>query len=110
MYPAALVARLAAQPAGRLFHHLDWGGAIIHGAWPGQRVFIDARNDCYPAAVWADYLRVHRLEDGWRETLDRWRIEAVAYPRGSALAAALAADGAWREAWGDAGAVLLVRR
>ncbi|HEY3357703.1 MAG TPA: hypothetical protein VGQ83_30905 [Polyangia bacterium] len=109
-YPRGLVAHLVAHPEGRLFHHLDWGGALIHGAWPAQPVFIDARNDCYPAAVWADYLRVHRLEPGWREALDRWRVEAIAYPRGSELAAALRDDAGWVAAFEDEQVVLFRRR
>jgi hypothetical protein len=109
-YPRELIGALRATRQGlRVFNHLDWGGAIVWSAGPRHRVFIDQRNDCYPPDVLRDYLAVHRLEPGWREVLDRRRVDAVAYPAASRLAAALRREPAWRLVHEDAQAALFVR-
>jgi len=105
--PQGLLAHLARRPPGRLFNAFNWGGALIHA---GRPVFIDQRNDCYPPQVLRDYFTVHRLEPGWQEVLDRWQIDAVAWPAGGRLADALDADPRWRVEYEDPQSVLYVRR
>ncbi len=109
-YPEGLLEHLAANGQGRrVFNYFNWGGAFIHRLYPGIRVFIDQRNDCYPMTVFEDYFAVHELGPDWRTVLDRWRIDAVAYPPDSALAKMLEQDSSWRIEYRDAQAVLFVR-
>ena len=109
-YPQGLLEYLAENGQGRrVFNYFNWGGAFIHRLYPNLKVFIDQRNDCYPMTVFEDYFAVHELGPDWRTVLDRWRIDAVAYPPDSALAKTLAQDPAWRVEYRDAQAVLFAR-
>src|SRR5690606_5025638 len=78
-------------------------------AWPEQRVSIDGVTAHYGATLTADYLRVVRLDAGWREVLERWRIDHALLPAGSRLAAQLALEPGWRPWYCDAVAVVLTR-
>jgi len=110
-YPAPLLDELDRLASGkRVFHFFNWGGAIIWGLYPRQRVFIDQRNDCYPPEVFRDYFAVHNLELDWSEVLDRWRIDFVAYPAGSRLSQALAESESWNLVWRDEKNLLFERR
>ena len=109
-YPHGLLAELKRRGADqRVFNYFNWGGAFIWDLCPTVRVFIDQRNDCYPMAVFLDYFAVHELKRDWRYVLDRWGINAVAYPPRSRLARQLRQDIDWIVAWEDEQAVLFVR-
>jgi hypothetical protein len=109
-YPQGLLEYLAENGQGRrVFNYFNWGGAFIHRLYPNLKVFIDQRNDCYPMTVFEDYFAVHELGPDWRTVLDRWRIDAVAYPPTSALSKTLEQDPAWRVEYRDSQAVLFAR-
>lgn len=82
----------------RLWNDFTLGGYL---GQHGVRVFWDGRNDCYPANVFSDGVLVERLEPGWRDVLERWRIDTVV-TRKTTLATALTREG-WRLAgkWGE---------
>lgn len=105
---AAVAAAREAGLEGRIFNAYAWGGYMVF-AWPEQRVFIDGVTAHYGAALTADYLRVVRLDAGWQEVLDRWRIDHALLPAGSRLAAQLALEPGWRPWYCDSVAVVLTR-
>ncbi len=104
-HPGKLMDKLAEKDGDvRVFNYFNWGGAFIWRLYPRIKVFIDQRNDCYPMQVFKDYFAVHRLERDWREVLERWKIDAVAYPRHARLTEALRTENGWRVVYdGDDG-------
>ena len=101
--PAGLLAYLRAspQPPARLFADFNWAGSLFQ-LYPRVRVFLDARNDCYPQSIIDAYFTATPA------TLDEFRADAAALPLHAPLAEALRAQG-WREAFMDAQSVLLTR-
>lgn len=61
---------------GKLFSDFTWGGYVLF-AWPEQRVFIDGGTDFYGETIMKDYVNVSALEPGWRDVLDRWKVDLV---------------------------------
>jgi hypothetical protein len=109
-YPRGLIAELKRRGTEqRVFNYFNWGGAFQWGLYPAIPVFIDQRNDCYPIEVFLDYFAVHEMKLDWRFVLDRWEIDAIAYPPREKLTQALRQDIDWIVAWEDSQAVLFVR-
>lgn len=105
--PGGLLRALEGRAERRIFNAYNWGGALI---FAGHPVFIDQRNDCYPSPVFDDFFAVYHLESNWAEVLERWRVDAVAWPAGTKLSAALEASTGWQLAYADDQSVLYVRR
>ena len=102
-YPRAIVRQI--PDGARMWNDFHLGGFL---GYYGQRVFWDSRNDCYPEDVFRDGLVVTRMTAGWREVLNRRRVDTVvtAQPQ---LRDALERDGF--ELRGKSGQVsVLVRR
>ena len=78
-------------PSDRLLTDPLSGSCMIAAA-PGIPVFIDTRFDFYGGAFSASALDLLALKPGWRELLDRWRIDAAVLDRGRPLAEALTLD------------------
>ena len=96
-YPRGGAAYLRDQaPPGRLFNEYRWGGYLVQTLYPERPVFIDGRADVYGPLV-EEYVRVSRLEPGWRESLDRYGVELALIDKDGPLAAALALDPSWTE-------------
>jgi hypothetical protein len=109
VFPVAAVrAAQAAHLDGRIFADFTWGGYILF-AWPPQRVFIDGGTDFYGSSVMRDYDRVSHLEPGWREILQRWRVNAVLTDSHSKLARELARTPGWTVWYCDSVAVIARR-
>lgn len=99
-YPVGAVAYLQTHDLqGNLFNYYGWGGYLVYQLHPQHLVFIDGRADVYGDALVEKYVAVDRLEPGWRQVLDRDDIRLVLVEKESALAAVLANDGSWREAY-----------
>ncbi|MGN6674742.1 MAG: hypothetical protein ACTHMA_15685 [Thermomicrobiales bacterium] len=110
-YPAGAVAYMEAhQLAGPIFNEYRWGGYLIARLWPQERVFIDGRADPYGDALLARYRDAVQAHPGWRQTLDDYQIHLALLDVNSPLAAALAADPAWQQVYGDDTARLFQRR
>ena len=92
---------------GALFNDYDWGGFLIWNA-PEHPVFIDGRLVPYIGTVLDDYREAIAAHPGWREVLDRWRIDLVLVRPTSALAVRLANAG-WSVAYRDDDTVLFSR-
>ncbi|MBW1811335.1 MAG: hypothetical protein JRJ87_24315 [Deltaproteobacteria bacterium] len=109
-YPRGLIVEMDKRDSiNRVFNYFNWGGAFIWTFYPRGRVFIDQRNDCYPEEVFKNYFAVHRLERDWREVLDRWRIDTIAYPPNERLTKALREESSWKVVYEDRQAVLFER-
>jgi hypothetical protein len=93
-----------------LLNSYNWGGYLVYAApeWP---VFVDGRTDLYGDAFLSDtYLTAVTAGEGFRDILDRYRINTVLIEPNSGLARALADDPDWRTAYRDERSVLLVRQ
>ena len=91
-FAPVLAADVAAAPAGgRWFASAELGSCSI---WftPGRRVFVDTRFDVYGDAIVTDLLRTLRLEPGWAEALERWRIERLVVEKSWPLAQMIRID------------------
>lgn len=108
-FPVVAVERArAAHLNGRIFADFAWGGYILF-AWPEQRVFIDGGTDFYGASIMQDYNAVDGLQPGWRDILDRYRVEAVLAKAHSKLARELVRSPGWSLWYCDSVAAILRR-
>src|ERR1700687_2301201 len=110
-FPQKAVAFLrAGDYPRRIFVYYDWGGYAIWKLYPEYRVFADGRADLYGDDLLRQIGTVVRLRTGWRDVLDRWRVEAIIVPPTCAWAQALLFDPNWHPAFSDSKAILLLRR
>jgi hypothetical protein len=108
VFPAGAVAFLQAHPpSGHIFNHYDWGGYLIWELYPSTLVFIDGRADLYGQPLLDQFADTYQLKASWRQTLQRWNIEAVVVPEDSALATGLRASPGWTVAYQDDQSVIL---
>jgi len=109
-FPKNAVAFLRAsdQPR-RMFVYYDWGGYAIWKLYPEYRVFVDGRADLYGDDLLRQFKTAVQLRTGWRDVLERWKVEAVLVPPSCALAQALLLDPDWHATYSDAKAIILLR-
>ncbi|HET7469308.1 MAG TPA: hypothetical protein VFJ81_06505 [Gemmatimonadales bacterium] len=108
VFPVAAVAKARAERLqGRMFNNFIWGGYLVH-EWPEQRIFIDGATDFYGEELFKDYIRVNGLDPGWREILDRWKVNMALIPPQSRLAHELVRDRSWRIWYCDSTATILL--
>ncbi len=70
--PAAAVGWVAAnRPGARLYSLYEWGGYIAGRLAPERVVWIYGESAVFGDQRLRDYLTVHDLEEGWRDTLAR---------------------------------------
>ncbi len=84
-----------------------WGGHLIYRHIP---VVVDDRHDMYGEAFFKSYLKMIRVEDGWREFLETHPAQCVLLPKDTALANALALSYRWKSIYSDDVAIVFVRR
>ena len=94
--PAGLAAALRElAPAGtRVFVPQEWG-SWFEWAVPDVRYFVDARFELFPTDVWRDYDTIAGGAAGSAAALDRWDVEVLVTPAGSAVATG------WRTRYAD---------
>ncbi|MES1157494.1 MAG: hypothetical protein ABUL67_00215 [Haliangium ochraceum] len=95
--PAAAAAAITAC-RGPLYNRYNEGGFLI---WfvPGVPVFVDSRQDPYPASLLTAHARAEITGDA-RELFARYRIGCAALPPASPVVARLQTGG-WRETYRD---------
>jgi hypothetical protein len=82
---------------GPMYNDYVWGGFLIWKLYPQRRVFIDGRAEVYyPSRAFDDEMKIHRLEAGWEEALDRRGVEVILTDRWGNLARALQTHPRWR--------------
>jgi len=104
---------LAAHPATgtRMFNEYAWSGYLADRFFPdpNRRVFILSEAELMGDAQLLRYQEVAALRPGWRDVLERDRVDYVVVGRGSALDDVLVAEPGWRLAYRDRTAVIYVR-
>jgi hypothetical protein len=106
--PIAAIASLDDGAGHRLLcENFTWCSMAL--GRPNVRVFIDGRCDPYPVGVWNDYIAAIRARASWHRQLGQYGVDTVVAGRGSRLAAALAADPAWKRTFQDRSYVVLRR-
>jgi len=109
-YPQKAVAFLQASTQPQtIFVYYDWGGYAIWKLYPEYRVFVDGRADLYGDDLLRQFRTAMQLRTGWRDVLDRWKVEAVLVPPSCALAQALLLDPNWQPTFIDSKAIVLLR-
>lgn len=97
-----------ARADARLFVAMPYASWFEYAS-PENPLFVDPRIELFPEAVWADYYAVIDAREGWREILDRWRVDAIVLMPGDATVAALEDDAGWRLAYRDGSGSVFVR-
>jgi hypothetical protein len=92
-----------------IFVYYDWGGYAIWKLYPAYRVFVDGRADLYGDDLLRQFTTAVQLRTGWRDVLDRWKVEAVLLPPSCALAQGLVLDPNWHAEFSDSKAIILLR-
>ncbi len=85
----------------RMVNNFPWGGYLIYRLYPQHLVFIDGRADMYREGVFEDFMLVQETRPGWREVLDKYRVDLALFPPGSPLDYALAHESDWQVAYKD---------
>ncbi len=91
---------------GNIYNLYHWGGYLIWRLYPEWQVFIDGRADVYGDVFIEEYLEVYRVRRGWRDTLEKYKVDLVLVDRDSALATLLHEDGDWRKVYENEVAVI----
>lgn len=108
-FPVDAVSYARAQNIeGRLYNDFVWGGYLLY-AWPEQRIFIDGMTCFLGSDIMRSYMKIHSLDPGWRDEMDRWGMTVALVRPGDRLAAALLEGGTWRKRYEDSVAMILER-
>jgi hypothetical protein len=98
----------ATREGGRLFNG-SWG-SWFELALPNVPVFLDARGELTPDAVYHDYSSVMSALPGWQDLLNRWDVRVAAVPSDDPeLTSALALDPHWTIRYQDADGTVFTR-
>jgi hypothetical protein len=93
-----------------VFNYYDYGGYLVWRLFPsGGRVFIDGRVEVYGSRLFADYLRVNYLGDGWPSVLEKAAPDAIMLPNGHPLVRLLQQDAEWQQFTRDGVATVFTR-
>jgi hypothetical protein len=107
-FPLAAVNYIQSKGIRKPMFSLDqWGGYLIYRDYPA--VLVDDRHDLYGDEFFKQYLKIVRVEPGWREAIEQTNAEFVLVPVGSPLAKALRSMSGWQEGYHDALAALFER-
>ncbi len=92
----------------RGFNLDNWGGYLAYKL--DTRVFIDDRADFYGEKFYRDYTKVMFTGKGWEETLEKYKIDWILFPKGSKLSQVLKENPNWQEVKSDRAASLFLRK
>jgi hypothetical protein len=110
-FPQKLIQRNDALLGGaRVLTTDQWGDDLIYLYQGRQRVFVDGRSDFYRPEVMQDYVSMMNGGPGWKDLLDRYKIEVALTPAGSPLSSLLTEDKSWTRRDRDADADIFVRK
>ena len=107
-FPAGALSALRQYPAARVFTFDQWGDYLIYRLYPQSRVFVDGRSDFYGDDFENKVLDVVSVNDGWDQTLARFRVDTVLMPPNSPLTGVLKESSRWRVVYDD-GVALVFR-
>ncbi len=96
-FPVELIAKhRTLLQHSRLFTLDAWGDYLIYRHYPRQQVFFDGRTDYYGQPMSEEYLALVNGGPGWRQSLEKYGVDAVMMTTASPLAQSLAVDPAWQ--------------
>lgn len=72
-----------AQIPGNMFNNDEFGDYVIYAAWPRYKVFFDGRSDMYGSSRLKEYMQIINFEDGWENTLEKYRINWIFFDTNS---------------------------
>jgi hypothetical protein len=107
-YPAAALATLRSDPAGRVFTHDEWGDYLIYRLYPAHKVYVDGRSDFYGDDFEYKYIDVLHVKYDWEKILSGFGVDTILMPPGAALSSALKESSRWRLVYDD-GIALIFR-
>ena len=109
-FPVEAVDFIAKQKIRAPIFSLDyWGGYLIYGLYPQNKVVVDDRHDLYGDQFIKDYLKVTFIQPGWDKILEQEHVNWVLMPPGSTLANMLRLKSDWKIVHEDSVAVLFQR-
>jgi hypothetical protein len=107
-FPVSLVHDFAGDlVSSRVFTTDQWGDYLLWTGYPKQKVFMDGRSDFYGDAIGRDYLTILEARPGWREALERYKVNMILVPPETPLIDLLSYNPGWRVLHRDDQAVLL---
>ena len=108
VFPVEAVNWLQTHPQeGEMFNHFSWGGYLLYRMWPEKKVFIDGQTDFYGEALTREYAEVINLENGWKDTLQKYNVSWAILPANQPLERALQDNLKWIVLYQDDTAVIL---
>jgi hypothetical protein len=96
--PAGALAAIGGCP-DNLYNRYDEGGALLWFA-QGRKVFLDGRQDPYPAGLVLEHINMETGDGEYRSVFSRHGIHCAFLPAKSPTAKRLSADG-WKELYRD---------
>lgn len=107
-FPVAVAREYAGELASnRVFTTDQWGDYLLWTGYPKQRVFIDGRSDFFGDEIGGDYLTILEGRTGWREAMERYKVNMVLVPPDTPLLQLISYNPNWRVIHRDSQAVLL---
>jgi hypothetical protein len=94
-----------------------WGGYLIYRLYPETKVVVDDRHDLYGEEFLKSYLKMMKVQPGWKEFLQEHEVRCLVLAREAVLANLLLEmqmqtpieRTGWIQVYGDDTAVVLVR-
>jgi hypothetical protein len=109
-YPAGAIAFFRSTASERhIFCDDEWGDYLAYRLYPSVRVFIDGRSDFYGAQFGQEYQDIIGVKYDWETKLDRYQVDTLLLPAGSALAGAVKESSRWTATYDDGMAILFER-
>lgn len=107
VYPKLALAQL--HPSDRVFTDDEWGDYLIYHSRPARKVFVDGRSDFYGPDFQKSYLDILNTRNGWKSTLNSYRVDTILARVDSTLACTLLQSPDWRLTYKDPVALVFHR-
>jgi len=94
---------------GNMFNNDEFGDYVIYAAWPRYKVFYDGRIDMYGTSMLKEYMQVINFEDGWENTLEKYRVNWIFFNSDSRLSRFLRERKDWKLIYKDKVACIFIK-
>ena len=94
-----------------ILNFYGWGGFLIWKLSPDFKVFIDGRaNTVYTETVYDDYRTIENGEDGYRELLDKYKIDGALLTQIHPVSINILQDNNWELIFSDELSLFLIKK
>jgi hypothetical protein len=102
-YPSGAAQFLRTEhPEGRVFNLYRYGGFLDWALYLSKRVYIDGRGDLHGrVGNYKYYLEIVKLQDGWKEKLDKTEAVLLLFPNDHRLIQAALETNEWSLVYSD---------